>query len=110
MLVAFGRVVEHHVEDDLETGLVQRAHHGLEFGDGVVDGIARLGREPRERVVAPVVGQPTLGQELLADERLHRHQLDRRDAELLEVLDDGRLRQPEVLAAQVRRHVRDGAA
>ena len=97
-------MVEHDVEHDFEAGFVQRAHHRLELGDGVLDRIAGLGREPGQRVVTPVIRQPAVDEELLADRGLHRHQLDRRDTELLQVRDHGRVRETEVLAAQVFRH------
>ena len=103
-LVAFGRVVEHDVEHDLEPCVVQRADHGLEFGHRVVDRVAGVRREPRERVVAPVVREPAVDQEFLRHERLAGHQLDRRHADALQVVDHGRLREPEVLAAQVLGH------
>ena len=103
-LVALGRVVEHHVEHDLESGVVQRADHGLELGHRVVDRIAGIRREPRERVVTPVVRESALDQELLRHEGLARHQLDRRDADALQVIDHGRLRESEVLAAQMLRY------
>ena len=37
---------------------------------------------------------------------MHGHQLDRRDAEVLQVLDDGRRAEPRVSAAQLRRDLR----
>ena len=33
MLVALGGVIKHDVENQLDTGAVQRAHHSLELGD-----------------------------------------------------------------------------
>ena len=61
VLVAFGRVIEHDVEDDLEPGFMQRAHHRLELGDSVRDRVAGFWREPRQRVIAPVVREAALG-------------------------------------------------
>ena len=59
--VALGGVVEDHVQNDLDPGRVQRAHHLLElghlpagFGCGAV---AALRGEQADRVVAPVVDQ-----------------------------------------------------
>ena len=71
--------------------------------------VARLGREEADRVVAPVVAQPPLDQMAVVDERVHRQQLDRGDAEALQVVDHRRGRQAGVGAAQRRRHVRDAA-
>ena len=60
-----------------------------------------MGGEEPEGVVAPVVDQPALGERRLGDELVHRQQLDRRHAEVVEVVDDRRRRQPGVRAAQV---------
>ena len=63
-------------------------HHRLELGDRVAASpIARLGREEADRVVAPVVAQAALDQAAVVDEGVHRQQLDRGDAEALQVLD-----------------------
>ena len=67
--------------------------------------VARFGREEADRVVAPVVAQALLDQVAVVDERVHRHQLDRGDAEPLQVVDHRRGRQPGVGAAQRWRHV-----
>ena len=48
-------------------------------------------REEADRVVAPVVRQALVDQVGVVDELVHRHQLDRGDAELGEVLDDRRV-------------------
>ena len=59
-LVALGGVVVDHVEDDLDAGRVQRAHHRLELahrGHAAASRwrVADVRREEAERVVAPVV-------------------------------------------------------
>ena len=64
-------------------------------------GVRRVGGEEREGVVAPVVAQPLVEQRAVLDELVDRHQLDGRDAELLEVLGDRRVREAGVRAAQV---------
>ena len=93
-------------------GGVQLLDHRLELDDlaaaaarGAVGGVRR---EVAERVVAPVVGQAAAQQVRLADEVVHRQQLDGGDAERLQVLDERRVRQAGVGAAQVRR-ARPGA-
>ena len=48
-------------------------------------GVARLGREEADRVVAPVVRQPLLEQMAVVDEGVDRQQLDRGDAERLQM-------------------------
>ena len=59
-----------------------------------------------DRVVAPVVGQAARDQGLLGDELVHRHQLDRGDAEPLQVRDDRGMGEPGVGAALRRRDLR----
>jgi len=60
------------------------------------------GQEP-DRVVAPVVAQAAVDQELLGHELVHRHELDRRDADPLQVGDHGGVREAGVGAALVLR-------
>ena len=87
---------------------MERLDHLLELGDLLAavagGGVGVVRREEADRVVAPVVGQPALDQGRLADELVHRQQLDRGDAEVLEVVDDRRGRQPGVRAAQLLGH------
>ena len=52
---AFGGVIEHHVQDDLDAGPVKSLGHGLEFRDRVVDREFVARGEPRHGVVTPVV-------------------------------------------------------
>ena len=54
--------------------------------------VARLGREEGEGVVAPVVRQAALDEVPVLREGLDRHELDRGDAEPLEIGDHGRRR------------------
>jgi hypothetical protein len=86
-------------------GRVQRLDHRLELADQAGGAVAVVGREEADRVVAPVVAQAALDQMAVVDEGVHRHQLDRSDAQALEVVDDRRRGQAGVGAAQVRRHV-----
>ena len=64
VLVAFGRVVEHDVENHLDAGLVQCADHLLELDDLrarlCAGGVTAVRREKSQRIVAPVVG-PLVG-------------------------------------------------
>ena len=59
VLVAFGRVVEDHVEDHFDAGLVQGPDHLLELVDLaarlVAGRVAAMRREEAQRIVAPVV-------------------------------------------------------
>jgi len=106
-MVALRRVVVDHVEDHLDAGAVEALHHGLELADlaaGPSRGVAHVGREERDRVVAPVVGEAAVGKYALGDGVVHRHQLDRGDAERDEVLQDRVHAEPEIGSAQ---HLRD---
>ncbi len=59
-----------------------------------------LGREERQRVVAPVVAQAAFQQVAVLQEGVHRQQLDRGDAQALQVLDEARVGQRRGGAAQ----------
>ena len=67
-MIAFGGVVVDHVEDDLDAGAVQLGDGGAERVLDVVGGVALLGREEAQRVVAPVVLEAVLEQMRLVDE------------------------------------------
>ena len=60
-MVALARVVEDHVEDHFDPGVVQRLHHPLELADLLPElpicGILVVRREEADRVVAPVIPQ-----------------------------------------------------
>jgi hypothetical protein len=60
-MVPFGGVVVDDVENDLDAGFVEPAHHGLELGDCLFDrpagNIAVMGGEKTDRVVTPIVTQ-----------------------------------------------------
>ncbi len=97
---AFGGVVEHHIENDLDAGRVQGVGHRAELGDRVVRGrIAGMRGEETQGVVTPVVDQAPLGQHRFGDVRVHRQQFDRGDAEGAQMVDDRRVRQARVGAA-----------
>ena len=108
-VVALRRVVVDHVEDHLDAGAVERLHHRLELlclADDDPVRVAVVRGEERDRVVAPVVPQPELTKPVVMDEVVHRHQLDCGDAEVHEVLDDGRMGDRRVGAAQLVGHAR----
>ena len=70
---------------------MQPLHHRLELGDlapGRAGGVAQVGREEGDRVVAPVVGEPARGERGLGGELVHRHELDGGHPERDEMLDD----------------------
>ena len=104
-VVALGRVVVDDVEDDLDAGGVEVAHHGLELGDLLAQparaAVLVVGGEEPDRVVAPVVAQVTIDQMGVVDELVDGQQLDGSDPECGEVLDGGRVGQAGVGPAQL---------
>ena len=109
-MIAFGRVVVNHVQYDLDAAIVQILDHLLELANDVdaqmrVAGVAGLGREEPQRVIAPVVAQPPVDQMTIVHKVMHRHQLDGGDAQFLQVLDDRRRCDTGVGAAQLLGHV-----
>ena len=110
-VVTLGGVVEHHVQQDLQSRGVQRGDHGLELGHLTAgaagpDGgrVAGMRGEEADGVVAPVVGEPPLDQERLGQVLVHRQQLDRGHPEVDQVGQRGLVAQPRVGAAQLLRH------
>jgi hypothetical protein len=105
-LVALGGVVVDHVEDHLQARVVEARHHLLEFLQAArgIGGVAGVGREKTDAVVAPVVGEALLQQVAVVDEGVHRQELDRRDAKRLHVLDDFLHREAGEGAAQLGRN------
>ena len=109
-LVALGGVVVDHVEDDLDAGRVQGLDHRLELGHllpaAAGGGVGVVRGEEADGVVAPVVRQAALDQVRVLDELVHRHELDRGDPEPFEIVDDGRVADGGVGAADLLRHAR----
>ena len=108
-VAALARVVVDDVEDDLDAGLVQEGDHAAELvDDGLGAGCARLGGRVRgfggeegQRRVAPVVRQAALGEERFVALGVHGEQLDRCDAQVLQIRYRGRVSQARVGAAQL---------
>ena len=101
-LALLARVVVDHVEDHLDAG-------GVEPFDGIphlvqfaAREVLRLGREERERVVAPEVAQLMLDEPTVLQERVDRQQLERGHADLDQVVDGRRVGQRRERAALVR--------
>ncbi len=107
-LTRFGGVVVDDVEDDLDPGLVQRPHHPLELADLLARRtgrrVARVRGEVADRVVAPVVLQAPAQQMVLVRELVDGQQLHGRHAQLHQVLDRRRVRQPGVGAPEFLRY------
>ena len=72
------------------------ADHLLELGERevAVRRVAAVGGEEAERVVAPVVLQALLGQIAVVHEGVDRQELDGRDPERRDVVDDVRFASP----------------
>ena len=108
---ALGGVVVDHVEDDLETGRVQAAHHGLDLVDHGLRagglrgrrGQRRLRGEERQRRVAPVVRQPQPRQMRLVHRRMDGQQLEAGHPEAAQIAGHRRMAEPRVGAALLRR-------
>ena len=93
--IDFRTMVEHDIQNHFDTGGVQRLNRIAKLIQGArrVAGIARIQREPGQRVVAPVVAQPHPLQSRLAGELRHRQQLKGADAQRFEVSDHRRVAQ-----------------
>ena len=98
-MVAFSGVVVDDVEDHLDARAVQRLHHRTEFRDLLparAGGVAWVGREEAEGVVAPIVDETSFVQVAVGDEVVHGQELDRGDPEIDQVLQHGAGREAEV--------------
>jgi len=99
-VVALGGVVVDHVEDDLDPRPVQLLDHRLELlhllAAGAEGRVVVVRGEEADGVVAPVVAQAALLQRVVVHELVHRHELDRGDAQVLQVLDHHRVDEPRV--------------
>ncbi len=87
-------VIEDHVEDDLDSRLVQGQHHGLELIDvpGTVSGIAGFQGEKRGGVVAPEIFKRFPARRIpeyvvIFIKFGDRHELNGRNAQFLQVRD-----------------------
>ena len=92
VLVALGGVIENHVQDHLDVRRVEGPHHLLELADlGPrlrAHRVPAVRSEEANRVVAPVIGPRRAVAETIEDgELVDRHQLDRRNAQRLQVRD-----------------------
>ena len=107
-VVALGGVVVDHVEDHLDARAVQGLDHPLELAHLLAADARRrvggVGREEADRRVAPVVREAPLVQEVLVGDVVDGQQLDRGDAERLEVRDGVLGGQAGVRPAQVLAH------
>jgi hypothetical protein len=111
-VVALGGVVVDDVEDHLDPGVVEGAHHALELLHLVPARARRrvpvVRGQVADRVVAPVVAQPLLDEVAVLRELVDREELDGGHAEAREVVDGLGRGQAGVGATQLRGHRRVG--
>ncbi len=100
-----GRVVVDDVEQHLDAGGVQVLDHRLELVQGALRvrrrRVRRVRREEAERVVAPVVRQPAQHEVGLVREGVDRQQLDGRDTQPEEVVDERGMGQAGIRPAEL---------
>ena len=86
-MIAFGGMVEDHVEDDLDPGAMKCFNHVAELIHWAERILPRavwvMHCKKRDRRVTPVIDQP--GRSILRVERKHRHQFDGSHAELMQI-------------------------
>ena len=104
-MVAFSRMVVDYVENDFDARTVKRLHHRLELPDVLCPigrgGIANIGSEKSDGVIAPIIGEAAIDQVFVPDEMVDGQQFDGRHAQLLQMFDHGRRRESRIGAAQV---------
>ena len=103
VLVALARVVVDDIEQHLDAGFVQ-GRRGVAHLGPAAGRQARVGRQQGDGVVAPGVGEAERPEVPLVGPGHGGHQLDRGDAQRLEVRDAGRRGQPGEGAAEMLRH------
>ncbi len=96
-------MVEHHIENDTDAGAMQGFDGRADFGEAARRQ-ARIGRHETHRIVSPGIDKAQGRQMPLVDPGRKRHELDRVDAEPVQMGDDRRLRQRRDGAAQGGRH------
>ena len=97
-LVALTGVVVDHVQQNLDPGAVQGLHRPFEL---IQRAVARFGREKPHGVIAPMVVQSLGHQKPVVEKRIDRQQLHRRHPQRFQMLDQRRMPQPGIGAAQL---------
>ena len=69
-MIALGRMVVYHVQDDLDAGGMEGLDHGLEFADQAVGGIAHFRGKKADGVISPVIFEPLVHE--IGDHRQRR--------------------------------------
>ena len=82
-MVAFGRMVVDHIENDFDARFVQAFDHLLEFlhllAGLPAGGVLVVRRQIADRIVAPIIPQPTLHQMSVMNKLMDGHELHCRD-------------------------------
>src|SRR5262245_18459081 len=94
------------IENDLDAGIVQRAHRTLKALDAGIAEIARLRRKIGKRGTAPVIFEILLNEKTVIDKGVDRQKFKRRNADLLQMFDDFRVAERRVGAAPGFWHIR----
>ena len=93
-LVSLRRMIEHHVQNHFDAGLVKCLDHFLELqllpAQTCRTAVGSFGRKVRHGIIAPVIFEPLIGLRIPARDRifielLHRHQFHRRHAQGFEI-------------------------
>ena len=79
------------VQNNLDSGLVQRAHQCFEFAylapRGLLGAVGRFRREETDGIVSPIVGQTPLDQEIVDDVFVHGQEFHAVDTEAAQMRD-----------------------
>ena len=105
-LIAFRRVVIHHVENHFDARIMISAHHIAKALYPRRAEVARRRRKKAQRVIAPEVFQTAVEKMLIVREPVNREQLNRGDAETFDVVHGGFMPHPLKGAAQFGRNCR----
>src|SRR5262249_12158894 len=83
-------MVVDNIENHLDSGVVEQGNGGAERIERMIQRISWLRRKKAQGAVTPVVDESPLDQMAVVDKGVNRQELDRRDAQLFEMLYDGR--------------------
>jgi len=81
-------MVINHVQDDLDTGIVDGIHHFPELQVRIPVGVTCSGCEKVDAVIAPEIFQSPTDKKGFVDKGVYRHQLQRRNTQCLQVFEN----------------------
>jgi hypothetical protein len=108
-VISFCGVIVDDVKNHLDSRGVELTDHLLKFLHGFFRAARRITRvrgEKRQAVITPVIRPTALQQKGLVEVIMNRQQLNRGDAEFVQVVDRGRGGKAGVSSAQVLRNIR----